>query len=86
MGWKRAVVAIVFVAASAWPAIAEDRIILFAGPKVPEGWADAFTYSLRTLAKCRSMIATIPDTASGKVQVRCIVKVDPGAKDPPPMS
>lgn len=52
---------------------------LYAGIRIPPGWADGFKYSPESSALCSRMVSSIPDTAPSKPMVKCIVKLDPNA-------
>jgi hypothetical protein len=54
------------------------EIFLYAGILVPQGYADGFTYSIKSRQICQQKIAAMPESP-GKAFVKCIVKVDPGA-------
>jgi len=55
------------------------EIYLYAGILIPPGYADGFSYSLRSRTICMQKLATIPDSAPSKHLTKCIVKVDPSA-------
>lgn len=62
------------------PAAAET--VLYTGVNgPPPGWAEAMTYSIRSAADCRKLLATVrPEQRRG---LSCISRVDPNAKLPP---
>jgi hypothetical protein len=55
------------------------EVFLYAGFLVPQGYADGFTYSIKSHLICQQKIAALPESPA-KAHVRCIVKVDPGAE------
>jgi hypothetical protein len=65
------------------PARAEPAS-LFAGIKIPKGYVDGWTYSLRSLSECNQLMARVPLDAPARPHLKCIVKDDEKLK--PPMS
>ena len=54
------------------------QIFLYSGILIPQGYADGFTYSIKSRQICQQKIAAMPESP-GKPLIKCIVKIDPAA-------
>jgi hypothetical protein len=56
------------------------EVMLFAGLTMPAGWADGLAHSPASKVECAKLIENLPAYARGAA--KCIVKIDPNAKNP----
>jgi hypothetical protein len=65
---------------------AHAESMLYSGVDIPKGWADGFTFSVRSRTDCQRLMAQIPNDATDKRKLKCIARVDPNAAKPAPTS